>query len=203
MDFEANDKAPTQEMYQKMGKVGLLASRIGPGAHLKMLVRAGLISLPGGVKPEEFDYFHEMIAHEEVARIGSIAFCDGLGAGMVISLPTVLMFGSDALKARVVPEVLTGNKRISLAVSEPNAGSDGTFLCFLRFIALLVPFRCFLAICCSSNDEHTQYFCRSFAYFVLFHLCTFSWINLFQLVFTVFLSLLEIRTWGTGKIEID
>lgn len=122
--FEADDKAPTPEMYLKMGKAGLLASRIGPGPHLKALVQAGLISLPGGVKPEEFDYFHEMIAHEEISRMGAASFTDGLGAGLVIGLPPVLVFGSTALKAKVIPEVLTGKKRICLAISEPTAGSD-------------------------------------------------------------------------------
>jgi len=27
--------------------------------------------IAGGVKPEEFDYFHEMIIHDEVSRAGS------------------------------------------------------------------------------------------------------------------------------------
>ncbi|KAJ1564472.1 hypothetical protein HK405_014786, partial [Cladochytrium tenue] len=106
------------ELYQAMGRFGLLASRIGPGPHLKSF------RLPGGVRPEEFDYFHELIAHEEVAAIGSSGFCDGLGAGFVIGLPPVLAFGSKELVAKVVPQVLLGNKRICLAITEPTAGSD-------------------------------------------------------------------------------
>lgn len=43
---------------------------------------------------------------------------------MVIGLPPVLNFGSDELKARVVPEVFAGKKFISLAISEAFAGSD-------------------------------------------------------------------------------
>jgi hypothetical protein len=39
---------------QKLGKHHLLAMNIGPGPHLNGMV------LPGGVKGEDFDYFHEV-----------------------------------------------------------------------------------------------------------------------------------------------
>jgi hypothetical protein len=66
-----------------------------------MCVDAGLFTLPGGVSPDEFDYFHEQIAHEENARYGAPGFADGLGAGLVIGLPPILNFGSNALRAKV------------------------------------------------------------------------------------------------------
>jgi alkylation response protein AidB-like acyl-CoA dehydrogenase len=104
------------EVYQKLGRVGLLAANIGPGDHLTSNVF--------NVKPQEFDYFHELIAHEEMANVGLFGYADSLASGMVIGLPPILHFGSPALKARVVPEVLRGDKRICLAISEPAAGSD-------------------------------------------------------------------------------
>ena len=48
----------------------------------------------------------------------------GLQGGAIIGLPPVLNFGSPEVKARVAPEVLSGKKFISLAISEPFAGSD-------------------------------------------------------------------------------
>ena len=48
----------------------------------------------------------------------------GLQAGAIIGLPPVLNFGSSELKARVIPEVLSGKKFICLAISEAFAGSD-------------------------------------------------------------------------------
>jgi len=51
-------------------------------------------------------------------------YADGSQGGMVIGLPPVLNFGSAALKAKVIPEVLQGKKFISLAISEAFAGSD-------------------------------------------------------------------------------
>lgn len=61
-------KAPSNEVFLAMGKAGLLASRIGPGKHLTM---PG-VALPSSVTASEFDYFHEMIAHEEVANLGKL-----------------------------------------------------------------------------------------------------------------------------------
>ena len=45
-------------------------------------------------------------------------------AGTVIGLPPVLNFGSPAIREKVVPEVLSGQKPICLAISEAFAGSD-------------------------------------------------------------------------------
>ena len=53
-----------------------------------------------------------------------LQYLSGLLGGTVIGLPPVLNFGSDALKARIVPEVMSGRKLICLAISEAHAGSD-------------------------------------------------------------------------------
>ena len=65
-----------------------------------------------------------MIITQELGRCGARGYGDGLQAGAVIGLPPVLNFASDAVKAKVVPEVLSGKKFISLAISEAFAGSD-------------------------------------------------------------------------------
>lgn len=121
---EAGDH-PSIEISQAMGKCGLLAARIGkdvipfvgkiPGIDFE----AGL-----GVKPGEFDCFHEQIAHEEMGRLSSPSYCDGLGAGFCIGLPPVLHFAPPHIRDKVFPELLRGDKRICLAISEPAAGSD-------------------------------------------------------------------------------
>merc|ERR1719160_1993977 len=77
-----------------------------------------------GVKPKEFDHFHELIAHEEMGRLQCPSYNDGLGAGFCIGLPPVAMFCPPHIRDKVVPEVLLGKKRICLAISEPTAGSD-------------------------------------------------------------------------------
>lgn len=49
---------------------------------------------------------------------------DGLKAGVVIGLPPVMKAGTPAVRERVTAEVLKGEKRICLAISDPDAGSD-------------------------------------------------------------------------------
>lgn len=98
-----------------------MAARIGPGVHMML---PG-VAPPNGIPPEKFTYFHEMIVHEEITRLGVPGFCDGLGAGLVIGLPPVIRFAKNKeLAHRVGQEVLLGKKRICLAITDPGAGSD-------------------------------------------------------------------------------
>ena len=55
---------------------------------------------------------------------------------MVIGLPPLINFGSDWMKNTVVPEILRGEKRICLAITEPTAGSD---VANIRTSATLTP----------------------------------------------------------------
>ncbi len=119
-EYDDAGKIPPKSLFEKMGAFGLLACRLGPGPHLKMLP----MELPGGVTPDEFDYFHEKIVNEELARLGTPGFIDGIGTGLVIGLPPVAVFGNPELSMRVGMECLSGQKIICLAVSEPQAGSD-------------------------------------------------------------------------------
>lgn len=92
--------------------------------------RAAEIGLIGLGYPEEFggvregvDDFHSIIVSEELARAGS----GGLIAGLMthgIGLPPIIALGSDALKARIAPDVLAGKKLIALCITEPSGGSD-------------------------------------------------------------------------------
>ncbi|KAJ8515094.1 hypothetical protein ONZ45_g7446 [Pleurotus djamor] len=119
---EDNGKRISQEVIDKMSETNVIAMRLGPGKHLK-----GRSLMGGIVKPEEFDYFHEMIINTELARFGTrgvVDECIGLLNGMVISLPPVLNYGSPELQAQVVPDVLSGKKFIALAITEAFAGSD-------------------------------------------------------------------------------
>jgi acyl-CoA dehydrogenase len=76
----------------------------------------------GGVS-EGIDSWFSWIANEELARIG----VGGMSASLMvhgIGLPPVVNFASEALKQEIVPAVISGQKRISLAITEPGAGSD-------------------------------------------------------------------------------
>ncbi|KAF7795985.1 hypothetical protein EIP86_007154 [Pleurotus ostreatoroseus] len=116
---EDDGKRPSLDVIAKMAELNLHAMRMGPGKHLK-----GLTLMNGLVKPEEFDYFHELVITQEFTRIGARGYGDGLQAGAVIGLPPVLNFANPELRKRVVGDVLSGKKFISLAISEAFAGSD-------------------------------------------------------------------------------
>ncbi|GAA5988773.1 hypothetical protein JCM5350_002933 [Sporobolomyces pararoseus] len=117
---ELTHERPTKRLVELMGtpEWNIHAMRMGPGKHLHGL------TLPGGVKGEEFDYFHELVVIQELCRVGAPGYMAGLQAGMCIGLPPVLNFGTDEMKREVLPEILGGRKFISLAISEAFAGSD-------------------------------------------------------------------------------
>ena len=115
---EATGERPDVDLVKRMGANGLNPMRLGPGKHL-----AGR-KLFADIKPEEFDYFHEMIITQELSRCGCRGFMDALQGGMVIGLPPVLNFGSDEMKKDIVEPVFRGEKFIALAVTEAFAGSD-------------------------------------------------------------------------------
>lgn len=120
---EDRGTVPSVETYQAMGRGGLLASRIGVSC-MPVVAEIPDIKLPSGLPPKKFDFFHEQIAHEEMGLCGYPGVIDGLGAGFCIGLPPILHFSKPDIRDVKVPEVLRGDKRICLAISEPAAGSD-------------------------------------------------------------------------------
>ncbi|KAG9639511.1 acyl-CoA dehydrogenase, partial [Aureobasidium melanogenum] len=72
-----------------------------------------------------FDYFHDLITCQELARVLSRGFQDGNMAGMSISLTAVRSWMKDVkLRDAVTEECLSGRKKMSLAITEAFAGSD-------------------------------------------------------------------------------
>ena len=47
-----------------------------------------------------------------------------LSPGFAYGIPPILNFGSDALKEKFLPDLLTGRARTCIAITEPQAGSD-------------------------------------------------------------------------------
>lgn len=109
----------SQELIERMAGQDLLAMRLGPGKHLHGK------NLLGVVKGEEFDYLHDLVQAQEFVRANARGFQDGNMAGMMISLTAVLQWMPDTpFKQKVVEEVLSGKKKICLAITEAFAGSD-------------------------------------------------------------------------------
>ena len=91
--------------------------------------RQGAAGILGIGYPEQFggshegDIFAKVAASEELMRCGSGGLVAGLGS-LDIGLPPVLKWAKPAVRDRVVPEVLAGEKIMALAVTEPSGGSD-------------------------------------------------------------------------------
>ena len=47
-----------------------------------------------------------------------------LTTGMSFGVPPIFKFGSQALQERFLPDLLLGRKRMCIAITEPEAGSD-------------------------------------------------------------------------------
>ena len=102
------DEAETfpRELYTRCAELGLLG--------------LGFPEQYGGISG---DLFHEIVMIEELSKAAS----GGLLASLfshTIGAPPIVAGGSAELKARVLPQILSGKKISALAVTEPSGGSD-------------------------------------------------------------------------------
>lgn len=96
-----------RELYNEAGRTGFFG--------------IGYPEALGGIA--EGDVFMKIAATEELMRCGSGGLVASLGS-LDIGLPPIVKWGSDELKERIVPSVLSGEKIAALAITEPNGGSD-------------------------------------------------------------------------------
>lgn len=94
----------------------------------ELYARAAEIGLLGMGFPEQYggvatDRFHAIIATQELTRCGAGGICASL-MSHTIGAPPIAKLGSERLKARVLPGVLSGEKISALAITEPSGGSD-------------------------------------------------------------------------------
>jgi acyl-CoA dehydrogenase len=76
------------------------------------------------LKIEDFDYFHFAIYICEMRRLGIGGPASSLSTGMAYGMPPIVTYGSRELQERLLPELIQGEKRICIAITEPDAGSD-------------------------------------------------------------------------------
>jgi acyl-CoA dehydrogenase len=104
--WEARAAFP-RELYAKAAEIGLL--------------QLGFPEEYGGLPTS--DPFMHIVATEELCEPA----CGGVTAGLMshsIGAPPIASAGSSALKARVLPPILSGEKISALAITEPSGGSD-------------------------------------------------------------------------------
>jgi acyl-CoA dehydrogenase len=96
----------------------------------ELWAKAAEFGLLGLGYPEQYggteigiDLHHINIVSEEISRTS----LGGLPSTLLshgIGLPPIMAFSSEELKSKIVPPILAGEKRISLAITEPSGGSD-------------------------------------------------------------------------------
>jgi len=117
-DFVAREIRPHADAWDEAGEVPWKLHR-----------KAGALGLFGFGIDERFgglgfdDAFMRAIYAEEISQCGATGVPADLGARS-ISVGPVHMLGSEEIKQRVLPGVVSGERGASLAITEPSGGSD-------------------------------------------------------------------------------
>lgn len=111
-------------VFETFASHGMLPAALPAPLPAAWLRRAGVASLPGGLAVEDFDGLHGLIFADEMSRSGLTGPGGSITTGMAFGVPPVVRFGSPALQARFLPDLLAGRRRSCIAITEPDAGSD-------------------------------------------------------------------------------
>lgn len=118
-EWDEAKKVP-EKIYKQMGERGYLAGLMGLHKYPTHLTKHRIKN----VKADQWDLFHELIVTDEISRAGSGGLVWNLIGGFGIGCPPLVKFGKKPLLDRILPAILDGDKRICLAITEPDAGSD-------------------------------------------------------------------------------
>lgn len=117
--FVEREMMPYVEEWEEAGRI--------PRDLYKKAKAAGLLGIgyptEYGGEGTEFDRFHGIVTSEELARMGA----GGVSSALMIhgiGLPPIMALGSEEMKTEIGNQVLSGEKQISLGITEPSAGSD-------------------------------------------------------------------------------
>jgi len=125
-DIETSGEYVSSEFCQRVGASGLLACLNGMACMgvAQKLKDEGKMSFPGNIEPRDFDLWHEYLVNQEFSRAVPNGVRNGLSGGMAISMPAIATFWHHPDKDTLVEQIILGQKRSCLAISEPHAGSD-------------------------------------------------------------------------------
>lgn len=105
-EWEENQRIP-RDVWKKMGEMGFL----GLGYPAKY----------GGM---DLDFFYDVVFCEETSKVFSGGFTITQLVVQYMSGPYLLKYGSDKLKDKYLPGIISGDKISCVGISEPGAGSD-------------------------------------------------------------------------------
>ena len=105
-DWEKAGKIP-KSIWQKMGKMGFLG-----------------LTFPEKYGGGDLDFFFEVILNEELGRLNSGGFVITQQVVQYMSAPYIYKYGSDKLKEKYLPGIISGDLIGCIGITEPDAGSD-------------------------------------------------------------------------------
>ncbi|PSS05270.1 acyl-CoA dehydrogenase/oxidase [Coniella lustricola] len=119
-------------VFETFARANMLLPALGAPLPLAWLRRLGIHALLTDTEGhnsyslpiEEFDYLHAVIYADEMNRSGLVGPPGSLTTGMAFGVPPILKFANQSVQERFLPELLRGEKRSCIAITEPDAGSD-------------------------------------------------------------------------------
>ncbi|MBN9739146.1 MULTISPECIES: acyl-CoA dehydrogenase family protein [unclassified Pseudonocardia] len=106
-DWEAQGGFPAHELFPKLGELGLLG-----------------LEYDAAVGGQAADHLFTVILREELGRIDAGGIAMAIGVQTDMATPSLHRFGSEELKQRYLVPAIAGEAVCSIAVTEPDAGSD-------------------------------------------------------------------------------
>lgn len=122
IDWERDEGVPESE-YSKWAQHSMLIPNLPGPLPIEWLKHVGIEKI-GPLKVNDFDYTHLAIYVYELKRCGLNGPSSGLTSGFRYGVPPLLHFADRKLQQRFLPDLLRGTKRICIAITEPEAGSD-------------------------------------------------------------------------------
>lgn len=104
--WEEERKTP-KEIWKKMGDLGFLG-----------------LAYPEKFGGSNLDFFYDVIFSEEIAKVYSGGFMITQLVVQYMSGPYILKYGSERLKEKYLPGIISGELISCIGISEPGAGSD-------------------------------------------------------------------------------
>ena len=107
IDKWEEDRFTPRNIWKKMGDMGFLG-----------------LSWPEKYGGKELDFFYDVVFNEELGRVGSGGFAITQQVVQYMSGPYILKYGSESLKQKYLPGLVSGDLISSIGITEPGAGSD-------------------------------------------------------------------------------
>lgn len=106
-EWEEQGILPAHTLFKKLGDQGLLG-----------------LSYPEEYGGGGLDYWYNVIMYEEIGKVPCGGVPMAIGVHTDMATPALAQFGSDELKRKYLVPAIAGDLVSSIAVSEPDAGSD-------------------------------------------------------------------------------